>query len=197
MAIVVGISALTVSASRVWPYDVIEVKDGGTISGEVKVRGDVAPPENIQKPIGTKCQHSSVVELIRLRSGQQHSLVRLRAVRVRRRGTVLRDHRRSVWHPIVIHRETVVRSRLRMKRQSKKSLFTTEKHARGDVKKHCGGCLSWREHKDTSGLLERPWLVRPLLALAPWLAKTGLIQRLWLRQQRELRFGVTEVQPRV
>ena len=40
---------------------------------------------------------------------------------------------------------------------------------------------------------ERPWLMKPMLALAPLLARTGLPQRAWLRQQRELRFGVTEV----
>jgi 2-polyprenyl-6-methoxyphenol hydroxylase-like FAD-dependent oxidoreductase len=40
---------------------------------------------------------------------------------------------------------------------------------------------------------ERPWLMKPMLALAPLLARTGLPQRAWLRQQRELRFGVTDV----
>ena len=57
--------------------------------------------------------------------------------------------------------------------------------------------LQLREVRGQRWARERPWLARPLLALAPWLAKTGLIQRLWLRQQRELRFGVTEVQLRV
>jgi 2-polyprenyl-6-methoxyphenol hydroxylase-like FAD-dependent oxidoreductase len=41
---------------------------------------------------------------------------------------------------------------------------------------------------------ERGWLMKPLLAVAPLLARTGLPQRAWLRQQRELRFGVTDVQ---
>ena len=57
--------------------------------------------------------------------------------------------------------------------------------------------LQLREVRGQRWARERPWLARPLLALAPWLAKTGLVQRLWLRQQRELRFGVTEVQLRV
>ncbi len=57
--------------------------------------------------------------------------------------------------------------------------------------------LQWREVRGQRWARERPWLAQPLLAIAPWLAKTGLIQRLWLRQQHELRFGVTEVQLRV
>ena len=57
--------------------------------------------------------------------------------------------------------------------------------------------LQLREVRGQRWARQRPWLVSPLLAIAPWLAKTGLIQRLWLRQQRELRFGVTAVQLRV
>jgi 2-polyprenyl-6-methoxyphenol hydroxylase-like FAD-dependent oxidoreductase len=53
--------------------------------------------------------------------------------------------------------------------------------------------LQLREVRGQRWARERPWLVKPLLRIAPLLAKTGLIQRAWLRQQRELRFGVTKV----
>lgn len=54
--------------------------------------------------------------------------------------------------------------------------------------------LQLREVRGQRWARERPWLVKPLLQIAPLFAKTGLIQRAWLRQQRELRFGVTKVQ---
>jgi hypothetical protein len=47
LAVVVGIGALAVSASLAWSYEVIEVKDGGKISGEVKFGGEVPPPEKL------------------------------------------------------------------------------------------------------------------------------------------------------
>lgn len=53
--------------------------------------------------------------------------------------------------------------------------------------------LQLREVRGQRWARERPWLMRPLLALVPRLAPSGLLQRLWLRQQRELRFGVTQV----
>jgi len=53
--------------------------------------------------------------------------------------------------------------------------------------------LQLREVRGQRWARERPWLVKPLLRIAPLLAKTGLIQRAWLRQQKEFRFGVTEV----
>jgi 2-polyprenyl-6-methoxyphenol hydroxylase-like FAD-dependent oxidoreductase len=53
--------------------------------------------------------------------------------------------------------------------------------------------LQLREVRGQRWARERPWLVKPLLRIAPLLAKTGLIQRVWLHQQRELRFGVTKV----
>ncbi|MGE4096328.1 MAG: FAD-dependent monooxygenase, partial [Candidatus Binatia bacterium] len=57
--------------------------------------------------------------------------------------------------------------------------------------------LQLREVRGQRWARARPWLVKPLLRVTPFLAKTGLIQRLWLRQQHELRFGVTEVTLRV
>jgi 2-polyprenyl-6-methoxyphenol hydroxylase-like FAD-dependent oxidoreductase len=53
--------------------------------------------------------------------------------------------------------------------------------------------LQLRELRGQRWARERPWLVRPLLRLAPRLAKSGWLQRAWLWQQRELRFGVTKV----
>jgi 2-polyprenyl-6-methoxyphenol hydroxylase-like FAD-dependent oxidoreductase len=57
--------------------------------------------------------------------------------------------------------------------------------------------LQLREVRGQRWARERPWLVKPLLQIAPLLAKTGWMQRAWLRQQRELRFGVAEVRLRV
>lgn len=57
--------------------------------------------------------------------------------------------------------------------------------------------LQLREVRGQRWARQQPWLVRPLLGLAPLLARTGWIQRAWLRQQRELRFGVTDVHLRV
>ena len=44
---------------------------------------------------------------------------------------------------------------------------------------------------------ERPWLMKPLLAIAPLLTRRRFVQRAWLRQQHPLRFGVTDVRLRV
>lgn len=56
------------------------------------------------------------------------------------------------------------------------------------------------QHRETRGqrwARERPWLMRPLLALVPALMRSPrlqtAIQRSWLRQQRPLRMGVTKV----
>jgi 2-polyprenyl-6-methoxyphenol hydroxylase-like FAD-dependent oxidoreductase len=57
--------------------------------------------------------------------------------------------------------------------------------------------LQLREVRGQQWARERPWLVKPLLWVVPLLAKTGVFQRAWLRQQRELRFGVTEVRLQV
>ncbi len=57
--------------------------------------------------------------------------------------------------------------------------------------------LQLREVRGQRWARERPWLMAPMLKLAPLLARRGWIQRSWLRQQRELRFGVTPVELRV
>lgn len=53
--------------------------------------------------------------------------------------------------------------------------------------------LQLREVQGQRWARERPWLTKPLLKIVPLLAKTGWLQRLWLRQQRQLRFGVSKV----
>jgi len=57
--------------------------------------------------------------------------------------------------------------------------------------------LQYREARGQRWARERPWLMRPLLALVPWLTRSeaiqGLIRRSWLRQQRPLRMGISEV----
>jgi 2-polyprenyl-6-methoxyphenol hydroxylase-like FAD-dependent oxidoreductase len=53
--------------------------------------------------------------------------------------------------------------------------------------------LQLREARGQRWARERPWLIWPLLKLAPLLARTQWVQKSWLRQQRELRFGVTKV----
>jgi 2-polyprenyl-6-methoxyphenol hydroxylase-like FAD-dependent oxidoreductase len=57
--------------------------------------------------------------------------------------------------------------------------------------------LQIREVRGQRWARERPWLMKPLLAIAPALTSRAWVQRSWLRQQRELRFGVTEVSLRV
>jgi 2-polyprenyl-6-methoxyphenol hydroxylase-like FAD-dependent oxidoreductase len=57
--------------------------------------------------------------------------------------------------------------------------------------------LQLRELRGQRWARQRPWLVKPLLRLAPLLTRREAFQRLWLRQQRELRFGVTQVALRV
>jgi 2-polyprenyl-6-methoxyphenol hydroxylase-like FAD-dependent oxidoreductase len=61
--------------------------------------------------------------------------------------------------------------------------------------------LQSREVRGQRWARERPWLMKPLLALVPALMRSralqGLIQRSWLRQQRPLRMGVTEVRLRI
>ncbi len=44
---------------------------------------------------------------------------------------------------------------------------------------------------------QRPWLMAPLLRIAPLFTRARWFPALWLRQQRPLRFGVTEVRLRV
>jgi 2-polyprenyl-6-methoxyphenol hydroxylase-like FAD-dependent oxidoreductase len=57
--------------------------------------------------------------------------------------------------------------------------------------------LQYREARGQRWARERPWLMRPLLGLVPWLTRSeaiqGWIQRSWLRQQRPLRMGSVEV----
>ena len=54
--------------------------------------------------------------------------------------------------------------------------------------------LQFQEVRGQRWARQRPWLMLPLLKLAPLLARTRFVQWSWLRQQRPLRFGVTEVQ---
>ena len=53
--------------------------------------------------------------------------------------------------------------------------------------------LQLRELRGQRWARQRPWLMKPLLWIAPTLAGREWIQHAWLRQQRELRFGVAEV----
>jgi 2-polyprenyl-6-methoxyphenol hydroxylase-like FAD-dependent oxidoreductase len=53
--------------------------------------------------------------------------------------------------------------------------------------------LQIRELRGQRWARGRPWLMKPLLKIAPALTSRAWVQRAWLRQQRELRFGVTEV----
>jgi 2-polyprenyl-6-methoxyphenol hydroxylase-like FAD-dependent oxidoreductase len=53
--------------------------------------------------------------------------------------------------------------------------------------------LQMREVRGQRWARERPWLMKPLLAIAPLFANAEFTKRAWLRQQREFRFGVTEV----
>ena len=53
--------------------------------------------------------------------------------------------------------------------------------------------LQFQEVRGQRWARQRPWLMQPLLKLAPLLARTQFVQWSWLRQQRPLRFGVTQV----
>src|SRR2546427_5622653 len=45
--VLLGVSVLALLVSAAWGYEAIEVKDGGTISGEGKFTGNPPPPEKI------------------------------------------------------------------------------------------------------------------------------------------------------
>lgn len=53
--------------------------------------------------------------------------------------------------------------------------------------------LQIREVRGQRWARERPWLMAPLLKLAPAIARLPFIEPLWLWQQKPLRFGVTDV----
>ena len=55
------------------------------------------------------------------------------------------------------------------------------------------GELVFEEVRGQRWARQRPWLMQPLLKLAPLLARTQFVQWSWLRQQRPLRFGITQV----
>ena len=61
--------------------------------------------------------------------------------------------------------------------------------------------LQYREARGQRWARERPWLMKPMLALVPWMMRSdaiqGFIQRSWLRQQRPLRMGIADVRLRV
>ena len=61
--------------------------------------------------------------------------------------------------------------------------------------------LQYRETRGQRWARERPWLMKPLLALVPWLMRSeaiqAFIQKAWLRQQRPLRMGIAGVRLRV
>lgn len=53
--------------------------------------------------------------------------------------------------------------------------------------------LQIREVRGQRWARDRPWLMKPLLKLAPLLAKGRMAEWAWRRQQRPLRFGIREV----
>ena len=57
--------------------------------------------------------------------------------------------------------------------------------------------LQFRELRGQRWARKRPWLMAPLLRIAPLIARRAWVGPLWLRQQRRLRFGITEVRLRV
>jgi len=57
--------------------------------------------------------------------------------------------------------------------------------------------LQLREVRGQRWARQRPWLMAPLLRVAPLLTGARWFPAFWLRQQRPLRFGVTEVRLRV
>ena len=61
--------------------------------------------------------------------------------------------------------------------------------------------LQYREARGQRWARERPWLMKPMLALVPRMmgsdAIRGFIQKTWLRQQRPLRMGIADVRLRV
>ena len=61
--------------------------------------------------------------------------------------------------------------------------------------------LQYREARGQRWARERPWLMKPMLALVPWMMRSdaiqGFIQATWLRQQRPLRMGIADVRLRV
>lgn len=61
--------------------------------------------------------------------------------------------------------------------------------------------LQYREARGQRWARQRPWLMKPLLALVPWMMRSPAAQRFiqqsWLRQQRPLRMGSADVRLRV
>jgi len=61
--------------------------------------------------------------------------------------------------------------------------------------------LQYREARGQRWARERPWLMKPMLALVPWMMRSDVIQdfiqKTWLRQQRPLRMGIADVRLRV
>jgi 2-polyprenyl-6-methoxyphenol hydroxylase-like FAD-dependent oxidoreductase len=61
--------------------------------------------------------------------------------------------------------------------------------------------LQYREARGQRWARERPWLMKPMLALVPWMMRSdaiqGVIRKTWLRQQRPLRMGIADVCLRV
>jgi 2-polyprenyl-6-methoxyphenol hydroxylase-like FAD-dependent oxidoreductase len=57
--------------------------------------------------------------------------------------------------------------------------------------------LQLREVRGQRWARNRPWLIKPLLKLAPLLADKPWVARSWLRQQRPFRFGVAAVRLQV
>ena len=61
--------------------------------------------------------------------------------------------------------------------------------------------LQYREARGQRWARERPWLMKPMLALVPWVMRSdtirGFIEKTWLRQQRPLRMGIADVRLRV
>jgi 2-polyprenyl-6-methoxyphenol hydroxylase-like FAD-dependent oxidoreductase len=61
--------------------------------------------------------------------------------------------------------------------------------------------LQYREARGQRCARERPWLMKPMLALVPWMMRPAVLRRFirrsWLCQQRPLRMGVADVHLRV
>lgn len=104
----IGIGAFTVSVPKVWPYEVIEVKDGGKISGEVKFSDEVPPPEKltISKDVDVRGKTGKVNEalLIGANHGIENVVVSIsnlpKGKRIEGEGTL--DQKECVYTPHVV-----------------------------------------------------------------------------------------------
>src|SRR6185436_15053008 len=78
------------------------------------IRGSSIAHSNVQKPVGSKADHTSIMICERLGDHQQGRLAGIGEIRIAFEGSILGDHRGTVGISSVVHEETPIVLKVRV-----------------------------------------------------------------------------------